>query len=102
MELMSQVQDFGLGSVRAGVSWVCAKQMFCKYLRNEEKSEDEVDGGLIKVIILKGNRGCKITYVNNEGVKWYEKFQRGALGMGHFFAHFIFDCRRSFRDSMRT
>ena len=24
----------------------------------------------------------------------------GALGMGHFFAHFIFDCRRSFRDSM--
>ena len=70
------------------------------YLGNEERSEDEVDGGLIKVIILKGNRGCKITYVNNEGVKWYEKFQRGALGRGHFLAYFIFDCRQSFRDSM--
>ena len=56
---------------------VCAKQMFRKNLRNEERSEDELDDGLIKVIILKGNRGCKITYVNNEGVKLYEKFQRG-------------------------
>ena len=58
MELMNQVQDFGMGSVRAGVSWVCAKHVFRKYLGNEERSEDEVDGGLIKVIILKGNRGC--------------------------------------------
>ena len=58
MELMNQVQDFGMGSVRAGLSWVCAKQMFRKYLRNEERSEDEVDGSLTKVIILKGNRGC--------------------------------------------
>ena len=74
--------------------------MFRKYLRNEERSEDEVNGSLIKVIILKENRGFKITYVNNAGVKWCEKFQRGALGMGHFFAHFIFDCRQSFRDSM--
>ena len=89
MELMNQVQDFGMGSVRAGLSWVCAKQMFRKYLRNEERSEDEVDGGLIKVIILKGNRGCKITYVNNEGVKWYEKFQRGALGRG-IFSHTLY------------
>ena len=74
--------------------------MFRKYLRNEERSEDEVNGSLIKVIILKENRGFKITYVNNEGVKWCEKFQRGALGMEHFFTHFIFDCRQSFRDSM--
>ena len=58
MELMNQVQDFGMGSVRAGVSWVCAKHVFRKYLGNEERSEDEVDEGLIKVIILKGNRGC--------------------------------------------
>ena len=58
------VQDFGMGSVRAGVSWVCAKHVFRKYLGNEERSEDEVDGGLIKVTILKGN-----TYVYNEGVK---------------------------------
>ena len=58
MELMNQVQDFEMGSVRTGVSWVCAKHMFRKYLGNEERSEDEVDGGLIKVIILKGNRGC--------------------------------------------
>ena len=70
------------------------------YLGNEERSEDEVDGGLIKVIILKGNRGCKITYVNNEGVKWYEKFQRDVLGMRHFFANFTFDCQQSFRDSI--
>ena len=58
MELMNQIQDFGMGSVSAGLSLVCAKQMFKKYLGNEERSEDEVDGGLIKVIILKGNRGC--------------------------------------------
>ena len=58
MELMNQVQDFGMGSVRAGVSWVCAKHVFRKYLGNEERSEDEVDEGLIKVIILEGNRGC--------------------------------------------
>ena len=58
MELMNQVQDFGMGSVRAGVSWVCAKHVFRKYLGNEERSEDEEEGGLIKVIILKRNRGC--------------------------------------------
>ena len=58
MELMNQVLDFGMGSVRAGVLWDCAKHVFRKYLGNEERSEDEVDGGLIKVIILKGNRGC--------------------------------------------
>ena len=58
IKLMNQVQDFGIGSARAELSWVCAKQMFRKYLRSEERSEDEVDGGLIKVIILKGNREC--------------------------------------------
>ena len=58
MELMNQVQDFEMGSVRAGVSWVCAKHVFRKYLGNEERSEDEEEGGLIKVIILKSNRGC--------------------------------------------
>ena len=47
MELMNQVQDFEMGSVRAGVSWVCAKHMFRKYLGNEERNEDEADGGLI-------------------------------------------------------
>jgi len=54
MELMRQVQDFGI----ARMQWVCVKQLFRSYLGNEERSEDEVDGGLTKVIILKGNRGC--------------------------------------------
>ena len=52
MELMNQVQDFEMGSVRAGVSWVCAKHMFRTYLGNEERREDEVNGVLTKVIIL--------------------------------------------------
>ena len=58
MILLNKVQDFEMGSVRAGMPWVCAKQVFRSYLGNEERSEDEVDGGLTKVIILKGNRGC--------------------------------------------
>ena len=58
IELMNQVHDFEMGSVRAVMPWVCAKHMFRKYLGNEERSEDEVDGGLTKVIILKGNREC--------------------------------------------
>ena len=58
MELMNQVQDFEMGSVRAGMPWICAKQVFRSYFGNEERSEDEVDGGLTKVIILKGNREC--------------------------------------------
>ena len=58
MILLNKVQDFVMGSVRAGMSWVCAKQVFRSYFENEERSEDEVDGGLTKVIILKGNRGC--------------------------------------------
>ena len=32
-----------------GTQWVCAKHMFRSYLGNEERSEDEVDGGLTKV-----------------------------------------------------
>ena len=58
MILLNKVQDFETGSVRAGMPWVCAKQLFRSYLGNGERSEDEVDGGLTKVIILKGNRGC--------------------------------------------
>ena len=58
MVLLNKVQDFEMGSVRAGMPWVCAKQVFRSYFGNEERSEDEVDGGLTKVIILKGNRGC--------------------------------------------
>ena len=59
MILLNEVQDFEMGSVRAVMPWVCAKHVFRSYLGNEERrSEDEVDGGLTKVIILKGNRGC--------------------------------------------
>ena len=58
MILLNKVQDFEMGSVRAGMPWVCAKQVFRSYFGNEERSEDEVDGGLTKVIILKGNRKC--------------------------------------------
>ena len=58
MVLLNKVQDFEMGSVRAGMPWVCEKYVFRSYLGNEERSEDEVDGGLTKVIILKGNRGC--------------------------------------------
>ena len=49
-----------MGSLRAGMPWVCVKQLFRSYLGNEERSEDEVlyvDGGLTKFIILKRNRG---------------------------------------------
>ena len=56
--LLNKVQDFEMGSVRAGMPWVCEKHVFRSYLGNEERSEDEVDKGLTKVIILKGNRGC--------------------------------------------
>ena len=58
MILLNKVQDFEMGSVRAGMPWVCEKHVFRSYLGNEERSEDEVDGSLTKVIILKGNRGC--------------------------------------------
>ena len=58
MILLNKVQNFEMGSVRAGMPWVCEKHVFRSYLGNEERSEDEVDGGLTKVIILKGNRGC--------------------------------------------
>ena len=58
MILLNKVQEFEMGSVRAGMPWVCAKQVFRSYFGNEERSEDEVDGGLTKVIILKGNREC--------------------------------------------
>ena len=58
MILLNKVQDFEMGSVRARMPWVCAKHVFRSYLGNEERSEDEVDGGLTKVIILKANRVC--------------------------------------------
>ena len=58
MILLNKVKDFEMGSVRLGMPWVCAKHVFRSYLGNEERSEDEVDGGLTKIIILKGNRGC--------------------------------------------
>ena len=58
MILLNKVQDFEMGSVRAGMPWVCEKHVFRSYLGNEERSEDEVDGGLTKVIILKGNSEC--------------------------------------------
>ena len=58
MILLNKVQDFEMGSVRAGMPWVCENHMFRSYLGNEERSEDEVDGGLTKVIILEGNKGC--------------------------------------------
>ena len=50
-----------------------------------------------KLLFWKGTGNAQITYVNNEGVKWYEKFQRDELGMRNFFANFIFDCQQSFR-----
>ena len=50
-----------------------------------------------KLLFWKGTGNAQITYVNNEGVKWYEKFQRDELGMRIFFANFIFDCQQSFR-----
>ena len=45
MILLNKVQDFEMGSVTAGMPWVCAKQVFRSYLGNEERSVDEVDGG---------------------------------------------------------
>ena len=47
MILLNKVQDFEMGSVRAGMPWVCEKHVFRSYLGNEERSEDEVDGGLV-------------------------------------------------------
>ena len=57
MILLNKVQDFEMGSVRTGVSWVFAKHILRTYLGNEERSEDEVDRGLTGVIILKGKKG---------------------------------------------
>ena len=45
MILLNKVQDFEMGSVRAGMPWVCEKHVFRSYLGNEERSEDE-DVGL--------------------------------------------------------
>ena len=45
MILLNKVQDFEMGSVRAGMPWVCAKQVFRSYFGNEERSEDECGWG---------------------------------------------------------
>ena len=57
MVLLNKVQDFEMGSVRAGIPWVCEKHVFRSYLRNEERSEDEVDVGLTKSYYFEREQG---------------------------------------------